>query len=78
MWCQPDLWLFRLSYLILILVNSSEVAAVTAAVTNVAVKVPAHSVSKKTGPWTTSREPAKLWRQEIDGRNVFTLPQNCC
>lgn len=61
----------------LVLVNSSNVAAATAAVTDVAVKVPAHSVAKKTGPWATSREPAKLWKQEIDGRNVFSLPQNC-
>ncbi|XP_041798371.1 protein LYRIC-like isoform X2 [Chelmon rostratus] len=42
-------------------VNNSEVAA---GVTDVAVKVPAHSVVPKTGPWTTSREP--LWSADID------------
>ncbi|KAM6936207.1 protein LYRIC-like isoform 2-T2 [Lycodopsis pacificus] len=43
-------------------VNSSEAVAVAAAVTDAAVKVPA----PKTGPWTTSREPASLWGAEID------------
>lgn len=62
---------------LLVLVNSSEVAAVTAAVSDVAVKVPAHSAAKKTGPWTTSREPKTLWRPEIDGRNVLSLLLNC-
>ncbi|XP_040901135.1 protein LYRIC-like [Toxotes jaculatrix] len=47
-------------------VNSREVAAVTAGVTDMAVKVSAHSVAPKTGPWTTSREPVSLWRAEID------------
>lgn len=36
--------------------------------TDVAVKVPAHSVVPKTGPWTTSREP--LWSADIDGKNA--------
>lgn len=47
-------------------VNNSEVAAVSASVTDMAVKVPAHSVVPKTGPWTTSRETASLWSREID------------
>ncbi|XP_078109896.1 protein LYRIC [Sander vitreus] len=46
------------------LVNSSEVVA--AGVTDMAVKVPAPTVASKTVPWTTSREPASLWRAEID------------
>ncbi|XP_076593641.1 protein LYRIC-like isoform X5 [Chaetodon auriga] len=44
-------------------VNNSEVAA---GVTDMAVKVPAHTVVPKTGPWTTSREPASLWSGELD------------
>ncbi|XP_032374111.1 protein LYRIC isoform X1 [Etheostoma spectabile] len=48
------------------LVNSSEVVAVEAGVTDMAVKVPAPTVASKTGPWTTSREPASLWRADID------------
>ncbi|XP_070822830.1 protein LYRIC-like isoform X1 [Chaetodon trifascialis] len=44
-------------------VNNSEVAA---GVTDVAVKVPAHTVVPKSGPWTTSREPASLWSGELD------------
>ncbi|GLD48677.1 protein LYRIC-like protein [Lates japonicus] len=44
-------------------VNNREVAAVTAGVTDMAVKVPA---AAKIGPWTTSREPVSLWRSEID------------
>lgn len=55
---------------LLVLVNNREVAAVTAGVTDMAVKVPA---AAKTGPWTTSREPVSLWRSEIDGKNVFSL-----
>ncbi|KAI3361482.1 hypothetical protein L3Q82_013630 [Scortum barcoo] len=47
-----------------VLVNSSEVAAVAAAVTDVAVKVPAHPVALKTEPWTTSRETASLWEND--------------
>lgn len=47
-------------------VNSSEVVAVAAGVTDMAVKVPAPTVAPKTGPWTTSREPASLWRADID------------
>ncbi|KAK9513304.1 hypothetical protein VZT92_026847 [Zoarces viviparus] len=47
---------------LLVLANSSEAVAVAAAVTDAAVKVPA----PKTGPWTTSREPASLWGAEID------------
>lgn len=48
-------------------VNSSEAVAVAAAaVTDIAVKVPAPTAAPKTGPWTTSREPASLWRGEID------------
>lgn len=46
-------------------------------VADVAVKVPAHTVAPKTGPWTTSREPASLWRSEIDGKNVINLLLNC-
>ncbi|XP_068425892.1 protein LYRIC-like isoform X2 [Clinocottus analis] len=62
-------------------VNSCEVVAV--AVIDVAVKAPA----PKTGPWTTSIEPASLWRAEIDeswtvidrgmtttDRNLVSLP----
>ncbi|XP_028281674.1 protein LYRIC-like [Parambassis ranga] len=46
-------------------VNSSEVAEVTAPMTDMAVKVSAHMVAPKTGPWT-QREPASLWRAGID------------
>lgn len=42
-----------------------------AGVTDMAVKVPAHNVAPKTGPWTTSRETASVLRAEIDGKNVF-------
>lgn len=47
-------------------VNNSDAAEVATAATDMAVKVPAHTVSQKTGPWTTSREPASLWRSGID------------
>ncbi|XP_059195715.1 protein LYRIC-like isoform X2 [Centropristis striata] len=47
-------------------VNSGEVVAVAAAVTEMPVKVPALTVAPKTDPWTTSRETASLWRSEID------------
>ncbi|XP_069392763.1 protein LYRIC isoform X1 [Paralichthys olivaceus] len=47
-------------------VNSREVAAEIAGVTDMAVNVPAHIVSQKSGPWTNSREPVSLWRTEID------------
>lgn len=47
-------------------VNSSEVPTVKAGGTDLTVKVPAHSVAPKTDPWTASREPASLWRAEID------------
>ncbi|XP_029307890.1 protein LYRIC-like isoform X2 [Cottoperca gobio] len=48
-------------------VNSSEVVVVVAAaVTDIAVKVPAPTVSPKAGPWTTSRESVSLWRAELD------------
>lgn len=47
-------------------VNSNVVAAVAAGVTDMAVKVPAHNVAPKTGPWTTSRETASVLRAEID------------
>ncbi|XP_044065169.1 protein LYRIC-like isoform X2 [Siniperca chuatsi] len=47
-------------------VNSSEVAAVAAGVTDMAVKVPAHTVAPKTGPWATSRKTASVLRAEID------------
>ncbi len=57
---------------VLVLVNSSEVAAVPV-VTDMAVKVPAHSAVPKTGSWTTSREPASLWSGDIDGKNVCPL-----
>lgn len=41
-----------------------------AGVTDMAVKVPPLSTAPKAGPWTTSREPASLWRADIDGNNV--------
>ncbi|XP_069028102.1 protein LYRIC-like [Embiotoca jacksoni] len=44
-------------------VNSSEVLEVAAAD---AVKAPAHTAAPKTGPWTTSREPASLWGAGMD------------
>ncbi|XP_071325346.1 protein LYRIC-like isoform X2 [Trachinotus anak] len=47
-------------------VNSREVAAGTAGVTDMPVKVPARSVAPKSGPWTNSREPVSMWRAEID------------
>ncbi|XP_034466259.1 protein LYRIC-like isoform X2 [Hippoglossus hippoglossus] len=46
-------------------VNSREVAAETAGVTDMAVNAPAH-VPQKSGPWTTNREPVSHWRAEID------------
>ncbi|XP_023127234.2 protein LYRIC isoform X2 [Amphiprion ocellaris] len=46
--------------------NNSEAAEVVTAVTDMAVKVPAHTVAPNTGPWTASREPASLWRSGID------------
>lgn len=49
-------------------VNSSEVAA---GVTDMAVKVPAHTVAPKTVSSTTSREPASLRCSEIDGNFFF-------
>ncbi|XP_068590670.1 protein LYRIC-like [Cebidichthys violaceus] len=61
-------------------VNSSVVVPVAAAVTDMAVKVPAPA--PKTGPWTTSREPASLWGAEIDDswtvidRGMTTTDQN--
>lgn len=62
---------------LLVLVNSNEVTAVTAVVTDVPVKVPAHNVAKKTSPWTTSREPATVWKPVIDGKSVSSLlPEN--
>nr|XP_020467333.1 protein LYRIC-like [Monopterus albus] len=47
-------------------VNSTGAAVAPAGATRVAVKAPAHSVAPETGPWTTSREPASLWRTDID------------
>ncbi|KAI9520784.1 hypothetical protein NQZ68_013189 [Dissostichus eleginoides] len=48
-------------------VNSEAVAAVTdMAVTDMAVKVPAPTVSPKARPWTTTTEPASVWRAELD------------
>lgn len=52
---------YRLS--VLVLVNSEAVAAVT----DMAVKVPAPTVSPKARPWTTTTEPASVWRAELDG-----------
>ncbi|KAI4811945.1 hypothetical protein KUCAC02_014806 [Chaenocephalus aceratus] len=43
-------------------VNSEAVAAVT----DMAVKVPAPTVSPKARPWTTTTEPASVWRAELD------------
>ncbi|KAK5862791.1 hypothetical protein PBY51_018151 [Eleginops maclovinus] len=45
-------------------VNSGAVAV--AAVTDTAVKVPTPTVSPKARPWTTTREPASLWKAELD------------
>ncbi|TMS10658.1 protein LYRIC isoform X1 [Larimichthys crocea] len=56
-------------------VNNSEVAVASAAVTDMAVKVPTHSVVPKTGPWTTSREPASLWGGDIDGSWTVIEPE---
>ena len=53
---------------LLVSVNSREVAAETAGVTDMAVNAPAHVVPQKSGPWTTNREPVSLWRAEIDGK----------
>lgn len=47
-------------------VISSEVVTVAAGVTDMAVKVPAPTVAPKTASWTTNREPASLWRAEMD------------
>ncbi|XP_068180473.1 protein LYRIC isoform X2 [Antennarius striatus] len=47
-------------------VNNSEVAAIAAGRTNMAVKAPAHTVLAKTDTWTSSREPASLWGGDID------------
>uniref|UniRef100_A0A665TTU0 Protein LYRIC-like n=1 Tax=Echeneis naucrates TaxID=173247 RepID=A0A665TTU0_ECHNA len=46
-------------------VNNREVPAVSAGVTETAVKIPAHNVAQKSGPWTASREPVSLWESEI-------------
>lgn len=70
--CVYSGWVSSVS--LLALVNNSEVAVASAAVTDMAVKVPTHSVVPKTGPWTTSREPASLWGGDIDGKNVLSLP----
>ncbi|KAG7237305.1 hypothetical protein INR49_032488 [Caranx melampygus] len=62
-------------------VNSREVAAVTPAVADMKVKVPAHNVAPKSGPWT-NREPVSLWGGEIEDswtvieRNVPTAELN--
>lgn len=61
----------------MVLVNSSEAAAVAAGVTDMAVKVPPRTAAPKSGPWTTNRPPASLWRAGIDGKNVTTLLFNC-
>lgn len=53
---------------LLVLVNSRDVTTVIPAVTNVPVKVPAHGGTRKAGSWATSREPATLWRPELDGK----------
>lgn len=45
----------------------------TAGVSNVAVKVPAHSVAPKKGPWSTSREPPSLWSSDIDGKMLCSV-----
>ncbi|KAF0044973.1 hypothetical protein F2P81_001502 [Scophthalmus maximus] len=45
-------------------VNSREAAAPVT--DTAAVSVPARSVSPKTSPWTTNREPASVWRGDID------------
>ncbi|XP_008290459.1 protein LYRIC-like [Stegastes partitus] len=47
-------------------VNNSEAAEVATVATDMTVKVPAHKVTPKKGPWTTSRESASLWRSGID------------
>lgn len=48
-----------------------------ASVTEVAVKVPAHNVPKKTDTWTTSREAASRWSGDIDGKKALSILLNC-
>lgn len=60
------------------LVNSREVAAAAPAVADMKVKVPAHNVAPKSGPWTTSREPVSLWGGEIDGKTKKILVVELC
>nr|XP_046256020.1 protein LYRIC-like isoform X2 [Scatophagus argus] len=47
-------------------VNNNEVAAASVGVPDVTVKVPAHTVPKRTDPWTTSREKESLWSGDIN------------
>ncbi|XP_030250248.1 protein LYRIC-like isoform X3 [Sparus aurata] len=47
-------------------VNSSEVAAVPVAMTDMAVNVPAHAIPTKTVPWATNREQASRCSGDID------------
>ncbi|KAM9724494.1 protein LYRIC-like [Menidia menidia] len=46
--------------------NSAAGVEVVPAATDVPVKAPAHSAAPKTTSWTTSRQPAPLWRPTID------------
>ncbi|XP_072251011.1 protein LYRIC-like isoform X2 [Leuresthes tenuis] len=46
--------------------NSSPALEMAPAANDLSVKVPAHTVAPKTTSWTTSRQPAPLWRAGID------------
>lgn len=50
---------------------------VAGGVSDVAVKVPHHTVGPKTGRWTASREPASLWGTELDGKTTIFLQFSC-
>ncbi|KAL3060727.1 hypothetical protein OYC64_015135 [Pagothenia borchgrevinki] len=44
----------------------TDMAVTDMAVTDMAVKVPAPTISPKARPWTTTTEPASVWRLELD------------
>ncbi|KAM4580967.1 protein LYRIC-like isoform 2-T2 [Odontesthes bonariensis] len=46
--------------------NSSPAVEMAPAANDMSVKVPAHTVAPKTTSWTTSRQPAPLWRAGVD------------
>lgn len=54
---------------LLVSVNTSEAPLVAAGVADIqAVKVPHTAAPKTQGLWTPTREPAPLWKTDIDGK----------